>query len=219
MEMKWLETLIDSGFISLLIIICFLIVSVLFFKKMKMLRNAKSTIPSFSVKIRGSLKRKEIGQAIEICMAEKSPLANIVRRGLKKYKFGRARVIEEIEAAGRQEVRILESGLSLIATVSGTAPMLGFLGTVLGMGSLLRTIKELQGSATIGDFAGGIWQVLVSSALGLLAGIYAVTIYNYLVNRIGLTAIDLERFAMEIFDTADDSEKENIKEEAEGSSL
>jgi len=211
--MKWIETVIGSGLVSVLILISLFIVIVIFFKKLIMIRNAKVNIPSFSVKIRGMLKKKDIAAAIDCCMDEKSPLANIVRRGLKKYKFGRPRVMESMEAAGRQDVKILENGLSLIATISGAAPMLGFLGTVLGMGSLLRTIKDVQGSATIGDFSAGIWQVLISSALGLLVGIISIAIHNYLVERIGRIVVDLERFAVELFDTGDDGDRELYREE------
>src|SRR3972149_4039612 len=79
------------------------------------------------------LKNKDMSGATSFCLREKSPIANMVRKGLKKFGMGHERVKEAIENAGRQEVSKLEKGLSILATVAGVSPLLGFLGTVTGM--------------------------------------------------------------------------------------
>jgi biopolymer transport protein ExbB len=141
-------------------------------------------------------------------MEEKSPISNIIRRGLKKYKFGRKRVIEAIEAAGKIEISKMEKGLSTLATIAGAAPMLGFLGTVTGMISAFMKIQELQGSASPADLAGGIWEALITTAFGLFVGIPALALYNYFLSLVNKNVLDMERIATEILDVLDDTEKE-----------
>jgi biopolymer transport protein ExbB len=101
------------------------------------------------VRIRGFIKKKDISGAVSYCMEEKSPIANVVRKGLKKYKLGHERVKESIENAGNQEISKLEKGLPILASVSGIAPLLGFLGTVTGMISAFMTIQDLLVSPRI----------------------------------------------------------------------
>ena len=109
--------------------------------------------------------------AASFCLREKSPIGNMVRKGLKKFGLGHERVKEAIENAGRQEVSKLEKGLSILATVAGVAPLLGFLGTVTGMIQAFMRIEDLAGAANPSDLAGGIWEALITTAFGLIVGI------------------------------------------------
>lgn len=180
------------------------------------LRKAKINVPLFMVRIRTFLKRKDIDGAVSYCMEEKSPIANIVRKGLKKYKAGHARVKESIENAGAQEVSKLEKGLSILASVSGIAPLLGFLGTVTGMISAFMTIENLQGSANPSDLAGGIWEALVTTAFGLMVGIPALAFYNYFLSRIKKLVSDMESVANDVVDIIqDNSSTSDVEEDIE----
>jgi biopolymer transport protein ExbB len=208
--MRWLEILLSSSIVIWLLIICFIMVVVITIDKLKKVQSTRTNIPSFSIKIRALVKKKEIENALGLCMEDKSPIANIIRRGLKKQKYGRARIIEEVEAAGQFEIKKLENGLSTLATISAAAPMLGFLGTILGMGSIFRVIQNTQGEATFGDFSRSILYALVASGLGLLIGIIALAVYNYLVTRIAKVVMSLERVVTEIFDALEEGEKEII---------
>jgi biopolymer transport protein ExbB len=211
--MKWLEILLSSAIVIWLLIACFVMVVIITIDKIKKTQSAKSNIASFSMKIRTMLKKKDIENALNLCLEDRSPIANIVRRGLKKHRFGRTRIIEEVEAAGQFEVKKLETGLSTLATISAAAPMLGFLGTILGMGSIFKVIQNTYGDATFGDFSHSIWNALISSGLGLLIGVIALAVYNYLVTIITKVVMAMERVASEIFDSLEDSEKENISHE------
>jgi len=108
------------------------------------IKKSRSNIPAFLVKIRGLLKKNDVDSAINLCMESKTPTANIVKKGLKKIRFGHERVKEAIEAAGRQEINKLEKGLSILATIAGVAPLLGFLGTVTGMISAFMKIEDFM---------------------------------------------------------------------------
>ncbi len=169
------------------------------------LRKAKINIPAFMVRIRGLLKKKDISGAVSYCMEEKSPVANIIRKGLKKYKLGHERVKESIENAGRQEITKLEKGLSILASVAGIAPLLGFLGTVTGMIQAFMTIESLQGSANPSDLAGGIWEALVTTAFGLIVGIPALAFYNYFLSAVKKLVGDMEAVANDVVDIIQDT--------------
>ncbi len=213
--MNLLSMFLKGGIIMWPILIGSIIGLAIVIEKFLVIRRSKINVPVFSIKIRGILKKKDIAGAINFCLEEKSPIANIIRRGLKKYKFGRKRVIESIEAAGKVEIGKLEKGLSTLATISGAAPMLGFLGTVTGMITAFMRIQELQGSASPSDLAGGIWEALLTTAFGLLVGIPALAVYNYLVSLVNKIVLDMERIATDILDVLDETGIEIIDDEDE----
>ncbi|GIK21264.1 MAG: MotA/TolQ/ExbB proton channel family protein [Ignavibacteriota bacterium] len=172
-----------------------------------MLRKAKINVPAFMVRIRGFIKKKDISGAISYCIEEKSPVANIVRKGLNKYKYGHDRVKDAIENAGSQEVSKLEKGLSVLASVAGIAPLLGFLGTVTGMIQAFMTIEELAGAANPSDLAGGIWEALITTAFGLIIGIPALALYNYFLGAVKKLVGEMETVANDVIDVIQDESK------------
>jgi biopolymer transport protein ExbB len=181
------------------------------------LRRTKINVPAFMVRMRGMIKKKDISGAISYCMEEKSPIANIIRKGLKKYRLGHERVKEAIENAGTQEISKLERGLPILASISGIAPLLGFLGTVTGMITAFMTIEDLQGAANPSDLAGGIWEALITTAFGLIVGIPALAFYNYFITKVKKTVNDMEAVANDVIDVVQDhsSLASDIEEEIE----
>ncbi|TSA30596.1 MAG: MotA/TolQ/ExbB proton channel family protein [Ignavibacteriales bacterium] len=206
--MNLIQMFLKGGLVMWPILACSIIGLAIVIEKFMVIKKAKINVLAFSIKIRGLLKRKDLDGAINYCMEEKSPISNIIRRGLKKHKFGRKRVIESIESAGKQEISKLEKGLATLATVAGAAPMLGFLGTVTGMIAAFMKIQELQGSASPADLATGIWEALLTTAFGLFVGIPALALYNYFVNLISKIVLDLERAATDILDVLDETGKD-----------
>ena len=206
-----------GGVVMWFILTCSVIGLAVVIDRFFVIRRAKINIPAFMVRLRGLIKKKDISGAVSVCMEEKSPIANIVRKGLKKYRFGHDRVKEAIENAGKQEVIKLEKGLPVLATVAGIAPLLGFLGTVTGMISAFMTIKDLAGSANPSDLAGGIWEALLTTAFGLIVGIPALAFYNYFVSAVNRMVSDMETVANDVVDTIQDAsdEAERLEEELE----
>ena len=171
--MSLFSIVLKGGWIMLLIFISSIIAITIIVDRYIVIRNSRQNVPAFLVRIRALLKKNNINGAISYCMEERTPAANIIRKGLKKYNFGHERVKEAIEGAGKQEINKLEKGLSILATISGVAPLLGFLGTVTGMISAFMRIEDLQGAANPSDLAGGIWEALLTTAFGLAVGIIA----------------------------------------------
>lgn len=215
--MNLFEIFLKGGIIMWFILFASVLGVAVIIDRYIVLRKAKINVPAFMVRIRGFLKKKDISGAVSYCMEEKSPVANIVRKGLKKYKLGHERVKEAIENAGSQEVGKLEKGLSILATVSGIAPLLGFLGTVTGMISAFMTIEDLQGSANPSDLAGGIWEALITTAFGLMVGIPALAFYNYFLNKVKKLVGEMEVVANDVVDFMQDSSAtfDDIEEEIE----
>ena len=100
----------------------------------------------------------------------------------------------------------MEKGLSILATIAGMAPLLGFLGTVTGMISAFMRIEELQGSANPSDLAGGIWEALITTAFGLGVGIIALIAYNYFTSEITKVVGDIEIISNDVVDTIEETE-------------
>ena len=209
--MNLLDIFLKGGFIMWFILLSSIIGLAVSIDRFIMLRKAKINVPAFMVRIRGFIKKKDISGAISYCMQEKSPVANIVRKGLKKYKYGHDRVKDAIENAGRQEVSKLEKGLSVLASVAGIAPLLGFLGTVTGMIQAFMTIQDLAGAANPSDLAGGIWEALITTAFGLIIGIPAFALYNYFLSAVKKLVGEMETVANDVIDVIQDGGKDEVE--------
>ncbi len=203
--MELFSIFLKGGIIMWFILACSIIGLTVIIDRYIVIRKAKINVPAFMVRIRGMLKKKDISGAISYCMEEKSPVANIIRKGLTKYKLGHERVKEAIENAGRQEISKLEKGLAVLASISGIAPLLGFLGTVTGMITAFMTIEDLAGSANPSDLAGGIWEALLTTAFGLMVGIPALAFYNYFLSAVKKLVGDMETVANDVVDIIQDS--------------
>jgi biopolymer transport protein ExbB len=208
--MNLFEIFLNGGLVMWPILFCSVVALAVSIDRFLALRRAKINLPAFLVRIRGFIKNKDMSGAASFCLREKSPIANMVRKGLKKFGMGHERVKEAIENAGRQEVSKLEKGLSILATVAGVAPLLGFLGTVTGMIQAFMRIEDLAGAASPSDLAGGIWEALLTTAFGLIVGIPAYVAYNYFLSWVTKFVADMETVANDVVDTMQDASKEAI---------
>ncbi|MBN1638220.1 MAG: MotA/TolQ/ExbB proton channel family protein [Ignavibacteriales bacterium] len=206
-----LSILSKGGWLMLPILLTSIIAVAIIVDKYIVVRKAKVNIPALIVKIRGFLKHGDISGAHSYCLEKKSPITNIIKKSLKKYHLGRERVKEALENAGRQEITRLEKGLSLLATISGVAPLLGFLGTVTGMIGAFMRIEDLKGGANPSDLAGGIWEALITTAFGLAVGIIAYTFYNFLTAKITKLVMDMEAISNDLVDTIEEIKTDTKK--------
>jgi biopolymer transport protein ExbB len=142
--------------------------------------------------VRTVLKRNNVVEALSICDATPGPVARLVMTAIKNREQGREGVREVLEEAGAVEVARLEEKLNLLATIAQLSPLLGLLGTVLGLMSIFRHMSN------VGMLSGGIWEALICTAAGLAVSIPAQAGYNYLVTRINEIVMDMERAASEI---------------------
>ncbi len=148
------------------------------------------------------LAQQRLQDAIEVTRESNSPAANILYAGLERHEEGTDRVMKAIENQGLIELSRLESGLVILATLTNIAPLLGFLGTVIGMIIAFQSI-ELAGEVEATLVAGGIKVALLTTAGGLTIAIPVSIAHNYFVSRIDALVIDMEESAQKMIDALD----------------
>ncbi len=155
---------------------------------------------SFMKRIRDYIHDGEIESAVRLCKKTSSPYSRLILKGINRIGRPMNDVLVAIENTGNLEVAALSKGLPWLATTAAGAPMLGFLGTVIGMVQAFFAIAQAGNTASIGDFAGGIYTALVTTVAGLIVGIVALFAYNYLVARINKVMNLMEAKTMEFMD-------------------
>jgi biopolymer transport protein ExbB len=142
---------------------------------------------------------QRIDEALELTRESSSPAANILYAGLERHEEGTERVMKAIENQGLIELSKLERGLVVLATLTNIAPLLGFLGTVIGMIIAFQSI-EAAGEVEATLVAGGIKVALLTTAAGLTIAIPVSIAHNYFVSRIDSLVIDMEESAQKMID-------------------
>ena len=204
-----------GGILMIPILICSVIVIGVAIERYLTYRRRTISLPQFMMKIRHPLSRGDIASAMNECTNAKSPVANVIKAGLDKVKFGRERIKEAMEAAGNTEIYHLEKNLSVLATLAGITPLIGFLGTVTGMIKAFMKIQQLSGNVNADVLAGGIWEAMVTTAAGLTVGIPAMLLYNYYVNRVRGFMFEMETASEDVLDLIGHGElKPEIREKS-----
>ena len=146
------------------------------------------------------LTQQRIREALDLTRDTDAPAANILDAGLERHEEGTDRVMKAIENQGLIEMSKLEKGLVILATLTNIAPLLGFLGTVIGMIIAFQSI-EAAGEVEATLVAGGIKVALLTTAAGLMIAIPVSIGHNYFVSRIDSLVIDMEESAQKMVDT------------------
>lgn len=156
------------------------------------IRRALKQEKDFMEKIRDYIHDGKIDSAHNLCAQNPAPVARMLDKGISRIGRPLKDIEVSIENAGKLEVYKLEKGLSVLATISGAAPMLGFLGTVIGMIVTFHTMKISGAGVEISQLSGGIMQAMVTTVAGLIIGIIAYVAYNTLVARVTKVVQNME---------------------------
>lgn len=149
--------------------------------------------------VEGLLADRRLREAMDVTANSNSPAARILHAGLERHEEGTDRVMKAIENQGLIELSKLESGLVILATLTNIAPLLGFLGTVIGMIVAFQSI-EAAGEVEATLVAGGIKIALMTTAAGLVIAIPVSIAHNFFVSRIDSLVIDMEESAQKMVD-------------------
>ena len=168
----------------------------IFFEKVFHFHRAAINTTDFVNGIRNALKRGNVIEAIALCDETPGPVAQVLKAGIVNRERSREEIREAMENAARTEIARLERRLVVLATVAQITPLLGFLGTVMGMIQMFKVIQEAQ-LPSPGQLAGGVWEALLTTAAGLVVAVPAYVAYNYLVSRVQNIVLDMERAANE----------------------
>ncbi len=158
------------------------------------LRTRKVLVPEIVTAIEKIKSIEDVRVAERICETKLGPFANIVLAALRNQGLTRDELKEIILDQGRQEVRILQRGLVMLETIAGVSPLLGLMGTVIGMIKVFNVISQ-QGIGQASVLSGGISEALITTVTGLAIGIPALVAFNYFTNKAESLVMDIEKYS------------------------
>ena len=195
-----LELLSKGGFVLIIIFLLSVIAIYIFVERYRTIQTASKTPENFMEEIRSKVTNGDIEGAKIQCAHVDSPIARMIEKGVSRIGSSLKNIEVSIENVGKIEIYRLEKNLSLLATISGAAPMLGFLGTVIGMIRAFIAIAQEEGSVSPKLLSQGIYEAMITTAAGLVVGILAYLAYNYLVTRVQKLVHNMEYNSIEFID-------------------
>jgi len=197
--------LILSGGMGSIIIISVLFVMLfvalyIYFERLFAIKAASKIDANFMNQIRDYVTNGKLDAAKLLCAQTDSPVARLTEKGISRIGKPLDDINTAIENAGTLEVYKLEKNVSILATVAGAAPMIGFLGTVIGMILAFHQMATSGGQAEMGSLAAGIYTAMTTTVAGLIVGIIAYIGYNHLVNRTDKVIHKMEANAVDFLD-------------------
>jgi biopolymer transport protein ExbB len=199
-----LDLLITGGYMMIPLYLLFVLAIFIFFERLITLRKASSTSSHLMDQVKILVQSGQIEKAKIICAGEKTPVANMIAKGIERIGSPLKNIEVSIENVGKVEIYKLEKNLNLLATVSGAAPMIGFLGTVTGMIQAFIAIAQEEGMVSPKLLSSGIYEAMITTAAGLVVGIVAYLGYNYLVTQVSKLVHNMEYSSIEFIDLLQD---------------
>lgn len=172
----------------------------IFIERFLTIKRSSKTDKNFINNIRDFVYDSKIESAIELCKRTNSPEARMIQKGLNRIGRPLKEISDAIENTGRLEVFKLERNINYLATIAGAAPMIGFLGTVIGMIMAFAEIANTEGQVDPKLLSSGIYVAMLTTAAGLIVGIIAYLFYNYLVMKVDKSVHSMESSVTDFLD-------------------
>lgn len=199
-----MELLMNGGvggqiIIGVLFVLLFVAVYI-YFERLFAIKAASKMDRNFMNQIHDNVASGNIQAAKVLCAQQNSPVSRLTEKGISRIGSPLEDINTAIENAGRLEVYKLEKNVSILATIAGAAPMIGFLGTVIGMVLAFHQLATSSGQAEMGSLAEGIYTAMTTTVAGLIVGIIAYMGYNHLVVRTDKVVHQMEATAVDFLD-------------------
>lgn len=195
-----LELLTKGGSVIILLVLLSILAVYVFVERYRTINAAAKTPDRFMDEIRDKVSRGDVEGAKLQCAHVDSPIARMIEKGISRIGSSLKNIEASIENVGKIEVYRLEKNLPILATIAGAAPMLGFLGTVIGMIRAFIAIAQEEGSVSPKLLSQGIYEAMITTAAGLVVGILAYLAYNFLVTRVQKIIHKMEYNSIEFID-------------------
>ncbi len=190
-----------AGIIIIIILALLFVVAVyIYFERIFAIKEASKVDSNFMNQIRDYVSDGKIDSAQNLCATANSPVSRLISKGVSRIGKPLDDINTAIENAGRLEIYGLEKNVSVLATISGAAPMIGFLGTVIGMILSIFEIANSGGSIDIKTLADGLYTAMTTTVGGLIVGIVAYIAYNHLVVKTNKVVYKMEANSVEFLD-------------------
>ncbi|MDQ3536870.1 MAG: MotA/TolQ/ExbB proton channel family protein [Bacteroidota bacterium] len=195
-----MDLIFAGGFVMIPLFLLSILAIYIFVERVLTIRRAAGTPIQFTDKIRNLVLNGDITGARMVCAQTDTPISKMIEKGISRIGSPLKTIEVAIENVGRIEIYKLEKNLSLMATIAGAAPMIGFLGTVTGMIQAFIAIAQEEGSVSPKLLSSGIYEAMITTAAGLLVGIVAYLGYNYLVSQVQKVVHKMEYNSIDFID-------------------
>ena len=193
------DILLRGGPLVVPIAICALLALTVFLERLWVLRRTRVIPDAFVNRIHEMINERRISDALLLCEENKNPMANIMEAALRNADKERSDIKEMVEEVGKHEGAQLEQYIEVIGTCAAISPLMGLLGTVTGMMDVFQQVEQV-GLGDPSAFASGIWQALITTAIGLSVAIPAFIFYKYLLGKVDGLLIEMEEKSLRLID-------------------
>jgi biopolymer transport protein ExbB len=205
-ELHFIDLLFKGGWVMIPLAFLAFAGLVIFVERYITIRKASKTESNLMLQIKQYIHEGRLDNAIALCKNNNSPLARMLEKGLKRI----GRPIKDIEAAiennGKLEVSKLEKNIGVLGIIAGIAPMLGFVGTIIGVITIFHDVS-IKGAIEIGTISGGLYTKMITSATGLIVGIISYVLYHILNMMVERIILRMETDAIEFIDLLEEPGK------------
>lgn len=201
-----LKYYMDGGLVMHFISVLSIVSLTAIIYKLVVFRRVKMNVNDFIAQVRSNLLKGNVKGAMDVCEQSRSPVASITKSALLKIGQPREQMEKAMENAAIHEIAYLEKYLTVLATVANIAPLLGFLGTVVGM-IISFDVIATQGLNNPGLVAKGISVALLTTAYGLIVAFFTQPFYNYFISKVGSYTREVETASNILFETLDEMDR------------
>jgi biopolymer transport protein ExbB len=200
MELTLWDLVVKGGWIMIPIILLSFVAAYIFIERYYVIKQATKEDVNFMNRIKDYIHDGKVDAAIGLCKSTDSPSARMVEKGISRLGRPLQDISTAIENVGKLEISKLEKGFPTLATITGAEPMLGFLGTVIGMIQSFYAMSQAGSNVDVSMMSGGIYTALITTVAGLTVGILGFFAYNTLVVRVERVVFNLEATLTEFMD-------------------
>ncbi|MFP5081975.1 MotA/TolQ/ExbB proton channel family protein [Pedobacter sp. JCM 36344] len=205
-ELHFIDLLFKGGWVMVPLALLAFSGLIIFVERYITIRKASKTESNLMLQIKQYIHDGRLDNAIALCKNNNSPLSRMLEKGLKRI----GRPIKDIEAAieniGKLEVSKLEKNIGILGIIAGIAPMLGFVGTIIGVITIFHEVS-IKGAIEIGTISGGLYTKMITSATGLIVGIIAYVLYHILNAMVERIILRMETDSIEFIDLLEEPGK------------
>lgn len=198
------DLLSKGGPLVWLLLCCFGLALAIFAERLAYFHRASLNVGEFLAGLASLIRRKNFSEALQECVATRVPVGRVLHAALLRHHVPREQLKEIVQEAGQLEVPRLERYLSVLHGIAHAAPLIGLLGTIAGLMDTFTQLNNVNGYATPADVARGVYQSLITSALGLVVAIPSFLFYSFLAAKARHLMHDLERAGIEVVNILDD---------------
>jgi len=206
-ELSLWDLTVKGGWVMIPIILLSFVAAYIFIERYYVIRQATKEDINFMNRIKDYIHEGKIDAAMALCKSTDTPSARMVEKGISRLGRPLQDISTAIENVGKLEISKLEKGFPTLATITGAEPMLGFLGTVIGMVQSFYAMSQAGNNVEVSMMSGGIYTALITTVAGLIVGILGYFAYNTLVVRVEKVVFNLEATLTEFMDILNEPAK------------